>query len=38
MDLTVNQWLGEFDPHTRSQLKNTMPNSQMAQADEYCVS
>ena len=19
MDLTVNQWLGEFDPHTRSQ-------------------
>ena len=19
-DLTVNQWLGEFDPHTRSQL------------------
>ena len=20
MDLTVNQWLGEFDPHTRSQV------------------
>jgi hypothetical protein len=31
MDLTVNQWLGEFDPHMRSQLMEVW------QSPVYCT-
>jgi hypothetical protein len=33
MDLTVNQWLGEFDPHTRSQNKG----NDMREGDGYAI-
>ena len=37
MDLTVNQWLGEFDPHTRSQFVGALCNGSTTDFDSVSL-